>query len=176
MNPYDAYCHWINTWSDMHAHVTYLKQQAMAHPLVLELGTRGGVSTSALLTGAMTQPDGHVWSIDTANCYDLFPDCKYWTFAQGDSLDHELLKKCGLPERLEMLFIDTMHTADRTYAEMSLYGPLINPGGIILLHDAYDPSSFPGVLDACMRYCSEQNLELSIRPGSYGMVTIEIPS
>lgn len=37
--------------------------------------------------------------------------------------------------QIDLLFVDTDHTAEQVKAEMALYGPLVRPGGIILLDD-----------------------------------------
>lgn len=176
MNPLDAFIHWRDHWSDIseHLYTLYDATHQRNGTIALELGTRGGVSTSALLSGLLE--DGHLWSVDLDDCSALFAGCNDWTFIQSDSCDVARIDAAGLPPLLDVLFIDTAHTEEQTFKELSTWGPRVRPGGVILLHDAYDGSTFPGVIAACMRYCDPRGLELRIRAGSYGLAIIEVPA
>lgn len=177
MEPIDAFLHWRDHWSDIQTHLSTLYDAARMTEAMLELGTRGGVSTSALLAGTCdSSVEGHLWSVDRDDCSALFAECPRWTFIQADSCDVAAIEAAGLPALIDVLFIDTAHTREQTYRELSTWGPRVRPGGIILLHDAYDGSTFPGVIAACMDYCDPRGLDLLIKPGSYGLAIIEVPS
>ncbi|MHA1409591.1 MAG: class I SAM-dependent methyltransferase [Candidatus Odinarchaeia archaeon] len=120
--------------------------------IMVELGTRGGESTIALLEAAK-QIDGHVYSIDVDQCleaketiknYDLQ---KYWTFIQVDDL------KIKWEKSIDHLFIDTIHTYDQTLSELIKYEPYVNHGGVITLHDII---SCPDVLEAINTYIKDK--------------------
>ncbi len=164
-DPHERYAYWLTTWSDMQAHLPTLYEAARGN--VLELGVRAGVSTSALLTGVVDH-GGHVWSVDRDDCGAVFTPHPDWTFIQADSCDATIT----VPEVLDCLFIDTEHTADRTYRELMLWGPRVKVGGVILLHDTDDGSTYPGVRDAMEAWCLERALTPEYRSGSYGLGVI----
>lgn len=97
---------------------------------IIELGTRDGHSTSCFLVRAM-QRAGHVWSVDI-NPNGLVPR-RGWTMIVGNDLDPDVFSQ--LPDSCDLLFIDTSHAYDHTVLELSMYGPKVRPGGLILLHD-----------------------------------------
>ena len=162
----DAYAYWLEHWSDVQDHLPTL--YAAARGNVLELGVRAGVSTCALLAG-VADHGGHVWSVDINDCRPAIGPHPDWTFTQADSCDAAAI---DAPEQLSALFIDTEHTADRTYRELSLWGPRVQPGGVILLHDTDDMSTYPGVRNAIERYCADTGRTPEYREGSYGLGVI----
>mgnify|MGYP000157936475 FL=1 len=84
MSLYQRYLQHCATQSDIQHHLPLL--YASAHGVVVELGTRTGVSTCALLAG-VERRGGHVWSIDIDDCSQLYADHPQWTFKRGDSRD-----------------------------------------------------------------------------------------
>lgn len=160
------YAEWISVWSDVQAHLPRLFSHS--HGTVLELGVRAGVSTSALLAGVEVV-GGTLWSVDRDDCSPLFAGNPQWRFVQADSLDEQALAGAGLPEELDLLFIDTEHTADRTLRELTLWGPRVACGGVIYLHDTDDPSTMPGVRDAMTAVCRAWGVEPIYHAGSYGL-------
>lgn len=161
----EKYQYWLTHWSDVQAHLPTLYEYARGN--VLELGVRAGVSTSALLAG-VTDHGGRVYSIDRDDCSPIFGNHPHWRFIQADSLDADMLPFI----KLDCLFIDTEHTEDRTLAELRLWGPHVNPGGVILLHDTDDGSTYPGVRNAIEAYCKERSLTPEYHEGSYGLGVI----
>jgi predicted O-methyltransferase YrrM len=95
---------------------------------VIELGTRGGVSTIAWLYAL--EGKGHLWSVDI----DPHPalEAEHWTFIQGDDCDPFIFEQ--LPEA-DIVFIDTSHAYQHTCRELALYRWLVRDGGVICLHD-----------------------------------------
>jgi len=160
------YAEWITVWSDVQTHLPRLF--AHSHGTVLELGVRAGVSTAALLAGVEVV-GGTVWSVDRDDCSPLFAGNPQWRFVQADSLDERALDAAGLPASLDLLFIDTEHTADRTARELALWGTRVRCGGVIYLHDTDDPATMPGVRDAMEAYCRERGIVPIYHAGSYGL-------
>jgi predicted O-methyltransferase YrrM len=155
-------------WSDVQSHLTTLFD--CAHGAVLELGVRAGISTTALLAGVEAH-GGHVWSVDRDDCAPVWAGHAQWSFIQADSLDEA---RIIVPAVLDVLWIDTEHTEERTIAELRAWGGHVRPGGVILLHDTDDSSTYPGVRNAISVYCSTRNLTPLYMPGSYGLGVIRL--
>lgn len=163
----EQYEYWLTHWSDVQAHLPTLYEYARGN--VLELGVRAGVSTSALLAG-VTDHGGHVWSVDRDDCSPVFGNHPHWTFVQADSCEEIE----GLPDELDCLFIDTEHTAERTLRELCTWGPIVKKGGVILLHDTDDGSTYPGVRTAMEDYCERTKRTPEYHEGSYGLGVIRV--
>lgn len=178
MSPRDAYDHWLNNWSDIQDHLPTLN--AAAQGSVLELGVRDGISTSALLLG-VEQKGGHLWSVDTnVECGKHFEGNPSWTFIHSDSCDFdkimETIKMNGMQSELPFLnlvFIDTIHTKEKTIQELRTWGRWVIPEGLIMLHDAI---TFKGVMEAMKEYCGALDYDFDVLPGSNGLGIIKIPS
>jgi len=169
----ERYQYWLEHWSDMQTHLPTLFEAARGN--VLELGVRAGVSTSALLAGVEAH-GGHVWSVDRDDCSPVFAGHPQWTFVQADSCDWKVI---GWNDpnnfvELDLLFIDTEHTEDRTIRELITWGAIMKPGGAIMLHDTDDGSTYPGVRNAIEAYCAERGLTPEYHEGSYGLGVIRV--
>jgi cephalosporin hydroxylase len=118
----------LATWSDIVDHLPRLFEEACRpNVVVIELGVRGGNSTSAFMAAAELH-DGHVWSVDIDDCPG--PWGERWTFIKGDDMDVvDQLPEC------DVLFIDTSHHYSHTLAELKAYVPKVKDGGVVLLHD-----------------------------------------
>lgn len=169
-------------WSDLGRHLPYLYQVAhsIAAPVVIELGVRSGVSTSAFLR-AVAERGGHVHSVDI-NHPDVpmwWAETGLWTFHVGDDLDVGIMSL--LPDEADIVFIDTSHFYDQTYGELLNYVPRTRPGGLVLLHDTelVMPAGFTGdpypVRRALDDYAAETGVTWTNRDGDSGLGVIRIP-
>lgn len=131
----------------------------------MEIGVRGGHSTSALLAGVEAH-GGHLWSVDVNPCR-IF-DHTQWTFTQADSIvrKDELLKI--VPEKLDVLFVDGDHSYEGCLSDLQTFGPRAS---LILIHDVL-AAEYPGVRRACEEYAASLGVPLEIKEGSYGMGVI----
>lgn len=163
---YQRYLANYYTQSDIQHHLGLL--YSLARGNVVELGTRSGVSTSALLAGVEKQ-GGHVWSVDLDDCGPLF-DSELWTFTQSDSRNPELPLQVGTP--IDVLLIDTEHCVEVAAAELELWSPYMRPGGRILLHD---PETFPGVRRAVRDFCAAKGWHVTWVLPCHGMAVVEVP-
>ncbi len=124
------------TCSDIYAHLPTLYRTTRDRRLgrVLELGTRTGESTVALLAAAR-EIGGHVTSVDLEPCPQAQARVReaglqgYWTFLRADDLSLEWR------DPIDHLFIDTSHTYEQTLRELAKYEPLVAPAGVISMHD-----------------------------------------
>jgi predicted O-methyltransferase YrrM len=135
---------WARASSDIHDHLGTLFHEAVAaRPrLIVELGTRGGVSTRALLAAAEAA-DAHLLSVDIEDCaVELPPRLKArWTFVRADDLAfagqpfEEFCAARKLPPAAEVIFVDTSHEYRHTKAEIERWMPRLAPTGVMMFHD-----------------------------------------
>ena len=151
--------------SDINEHLPTLRKYAEQSKVVLELGTRYGTSTTALLAG---QPNV-LWSIDVNKCENqTLRDAMGKTslqFIQSDSLEWNT---DGF--RYDTLFIDTDHTFEQVTAELAKYSPRVE--GWIILHDTI---SYPPVLDAVREFLNQfpQWLVIENHENNNGLIVLE---
>ncbi len=120
--------------SNQYYSLLYSVAKELQPNLVVELGTCTGGSTSHLAAGTSDK----VLSIDI----EIRPDARERLLAfqnvelmQGDTRDTELVAEVAKRDPIDLLFIDTLHTADQVTAELALFGPLVRPGGLIFFDD-----------------------------------------
>ena len=160
-------------YSNIKDHLPILKQ--LAHGTVLELGSREGASTSALLEGVL-EHGGSVWSVD---CDPGFATAwlghPRWRFVCGDSTNPETIEKlrgAGLPDKIDVLFIDTEHTYAQLTREVQTWLPRMAAGGRILAHDT---EAFPEVARALEDLSATFSLVAEFIPGCNGLGILHIP-
>jgi predicted O-methyltransferase YrrM len=158
------------TPSDIQHHLPLLRSLARGN--VLELGTRSGVSTRALLAGVEAH-GGKVWSVDiderSAKVAEGHP---LWTFVHGSSTNPDLIASKTGAEPFDLLLIDTEHTYNQAAAELALWGPHVAPGGTICMHD---PETFPGVRRAATEFAGKMGWPIMFVLPCNGMAVIERP-
>ena len=130
-------------FSDMQPHLVRLYHLTagilVRDKVVVELGTRSGHSTTALLA-AVNDSGGHLYCVDmTASCAKLFSGEPNWTFIHGD--DRVVVKSWN--KTIDHLFIDTTHTFEHTIFELREWGKWLKPHGVISLHDTHDAQERP---------------------------------
>jgi predicted O-methyltransferase YrrM len=131
--------------SDIREHLaTIFCETVTSQPrLIVELGTRDGVSTRALLAAAEIC-DAQLLSIDIADCsaIDLPERLRArWTFVCADDVafaGEPFAAFCagrGLEPRAEVIFIDTSHAYTHTRAELAAWVPRLSDRGTMMFHD-----------------------------------------
>lgn len=168
--------------SDIVDHLPRLHAEASRPGVkVIELGVRSGNSTAAFLAAA-DACDGHVWSVDTdwASLPEEWYRSGRWSYVIGDDCDPTVV--AGLPDGVDVVFIDTSHHYAHTLRELAVYVPKVRPGGVVLLHDTEldapyaapaDDPVFP-VAAAIRRYTGERGLTVEWVEGCYGLGVIHI--
>lgn len=164
---FERYQQHYATPSDIQHHLGLLF--SLARGTVLELGTRSGVSTAALLAG-VERHGGHVWSVDIdPSCGALYPGHPQWAFVQSDSRNADLVPRVGA---IDLLLIDSEHTLEMAQAELALWADSIAPGGTILMHD---PETFPGVRRAAQEFADAHGWPITFVLPCNGMAVIRRP-
>lgn len=126
-DPYDNwYYRNLALPSDMSEHLVFLENIAK-DSIVLELGTRYGVSTSAFAHNAK-----YVYTVDIDDCSKYIPEeIDNVEFIQGNSLEINYNKYIG--DKVDVVLIDTIHTYEQVVAEYNRV-KLLNPD-VIIFHD-----------------------------------------
>jgi len=157
--------------TDIKDHLEYLYMVSSGGK-ILELGTRRGVSTSALLAGVELSENGHLWSVDIdPSCADVFRNHPQWTFVNCDSLNVEAIEKAGLPEKLDLVFIDTEHNPEPVWSELMTWVPRVYVGGKIILHDT---ETFIPYRDTIRKFCDTYKVRHEMRYGSNGLTILYV--
>jgi predicted O-methyltransferase YrrM len=141
----EALGRWANDRSDIHDHLGTIFAEAMASApkLIVELGTRSGLSTRALLAAAELT-DAQLLSVDLEDCSGVeFPERfrPRWSFAVSDDVAfagapfEAWCAARGVAPSAEVIFIDTSHLYEHTTAEIAAWLPRLAPGGAMLFHD-----------------------------------------
>ena len=113
-----------------------------APKFILELGTRGGESTRALVKVAeILQVKGY--SVDLSPCPTWLSQSENWRhFVFDDVSFAKVLSESKFwPsgekfEGLDLIFLDTSHEYEHTKSELEAFWPLLNANGIIMFHDS----------------------------------------
>jgi cephalosporin hydroxylase len=190
---YDGYLDRLSRWSDIQEYLPLLYGAARSYPgaRVLELGSRTGNSTLALLAGVV-ESGGHVTSVDIDKVTDwhnglyAWSQTPEWTFIQGDDMDPKVQER--LPAQVDVLFIDTSHEYEHTVRELEFYMPRVVPSGIALFHDTrWLPISVmdleglrewgnkpPPVGRALDEYCAAMGRTWTDLDGHYGMGILQM--
>jgi predicted O-methyltransferase YrrM len=109
--------------------------------LIVELGTRGGMSTRSLLAAAKLS-GGVVLSIDVEPAGELdVPYVENWRFVQADDVAFgrtgfvDWCRAEGLEPVVDVLFVDTSHQYEHTRREIEVWKQWLASGGIAMFHD-----------------------------------------
>ena len=110
---------------------------------IVELGTRGGESTKALLAAAYYS-EAIVLSIDLSEQpqLELPPDLrKLWRFVQSDDIDfgkNHFVNWCesnDIKPVIDFLFIDSSHLYKHTSQEIDTWFKFLSKDAVVVLHD-----------------------------------------
>lgn len=111
--------------------------------LVVELGTRGGESTKAILA-ASSYSGAVVLSVDIEDCTGVALPNELrarWDFVRSDDVAFardgfpQWCAAKGIDPVIDVLFIDTSHLYHHTVRELAEWERFVPPGGIVLFHD-----------------------------------------
>lgn len=97
----------------------------------IEIGTHWGGSAIAIMRG-MDDPEARLITIDITDESDQYlphqPEASRITKLQGNANDSEIVARVqAMIERVDLLYVDAMHTANATLANFCIYGALFKP-------------------------------------------------
>ena len=108
-----------------------------------------------------------LWSVDIDPASAaVFPGHDQWRFVLADSREERPVVDAGLPDELDVLFIDTLHTYEQVRDELAVWGDRVVPGGMILFHDT---DSYPPIRRAISEWCKSRSVPFEFRGGSNGL-------
>ena len=123
--------------------------------IILELGVQKGRSTIKFLE-LCKKNNGKLFSVDIDDCSNVSDD-KNWTFLRSRDDNFDYIKSV-VPNKIDVLFIDTLHEAEHVKNLLYNYFPLININGYIFIDDI---SHLPYLKDKSRNnfYCEINNKE-----------------
>jgi predicted O-methyltransferase YrrM len=101
-------------------------------PIILELGVQKGRSTKKFLE-LCNKNNGKLFSVDLDDCSSVSKD-KKWKFFQTRDDNFDFIKS-QIPNKIDVLFIDTLHEANHVKKLLYEYYPLLNSNGYIFIDD-----------------------------------------
>lgn len=132
---------WGNSDTDISDHLNTIYAVAMAKKpkVILELGTRGGESTR-VLSHVAEKFNGRGYSVDLSEAPDWLNNRSDWKHVVFDDTKFPQEISRNWPDGsafagVDLLFLDTSHFYEHTLEELQLYWDLINPDGVLILHD-----------------------------------------
>jgi len=161
----DWYAHNLSHWSDIQDHLPRLYEAAKG--TVVEIGTRAGYSTSALLAGVEAH-SGKLTSVDVNECLSGLHHPQ-WEFVRCDSVKGAEELRDKLPQEIDVLFVDGDHSYEGCLSDLENFGPRAKR---IFVHDT-DAENYPGVRQAVTKYCDDSKRSVIFHPKSYGMAEIQ---
>ncbi len=122
-----------------HLNTIYAIAMAKKPNVILELGTRGGESTK-VLTHVAEKFGSRGYSVDLSEAPGWLNSRSNWKHIVFDDTQFTATITTRWPdgtafEGVDLLFLDTSHFYEHTLQELELYWDLINPNGILILHD-----------------------------------------
>tara|TARA_Y100000389_G_C17448054_1_gene512855 strand:- start:1377 stop:2009 length:633 start_codon:yes stop_codon:yes gene_type:complete len=101
-------------------------------PIILELGVQKGRSTKKFLE-ICEKNNGKLFSVDIDDCSNVTKD-ENWQFYKTRDDNFEYIKN-KIPEKIDILFIDTLHEADHVKKLLYNYYSLLKKNGYIFIDD-----------------------------------------
>ena len=101
-------------------------------PKILEFGVHAGYSTSVFLDICKLN-NGKLFSVDVNDYSKNFNDLN-WEFIQSRDDSFDYIEKI-IPEKVDVILIDTLHKADHVEKILYNYYPKLRKGGLIIIDD-----------------------------------------
>jgi predicted O-methyltransferase YrrM len=102
-------------------------------PNILEFGVQKGYSTFYFLNSCKNR--GKLTSVDIKDCSKLFKN-KNWTFIKSRDDDYKLISEY-IGNKLDIIYLDTMHTADHVEKIINLYFSKLKINGYFVIDDTF---------------------------------------
>ena len=127
----------------------------ISNPIILELGVENGRSTKKFFQICKAN-NGKLFSVDIKDCSKILNDSN-WNFLKSRDDNFEYINS-KLPEKIDVLFIDSLHEANHVKKLIYGYYPKIRKEGYIFIDDI---SHLPYLKDQPRNnfYCEINNKE-----------------
>ena len=107
-------------------------------PIILEFGVSGKALSTSIFLKNCEEKNGFLYSVDSID-YSHHFNSKNWKFIHCKDDDYDLVEK-KIPEKFDIIYLDTIHTANHVEKILYHYFDKLNVGGIFLIDDT---SSLP---------------------------------
>ena len=106
------------------------------NPIIVELGVDKGQSTRVFLNSIDGKVGAKLISIDIRDCSKAV-DSDNWCFIQSNSTDIDAICRSApvIEKGIDILYVDSLHTADHVYKELYSFFPYIKKDGVIFFDD-----------------------------------------
>ena len=104
----------------------------ISNPIILELGVENGRSTKKFLQ-ICKKNNGKLFSVDTKDCSKILDDPN-WNFFKTRDDNFEFIKS-KLSDKIDVLFVDSLHEAEHVKNLIYGYYPLLKKEGYIFIDD-----------------------------------------
>lgn len=101
-------------------------------PKILEFGVQSGSSTKKFLEICQIN-NGKLYSVDIDNYSNLFKDDN-WTFIQDRDDNFNAIKE-KIPKEIDIIYLDTIHTAKHVQKIFQNYYEILNKSGLFIIDD-----------------------------------------
>ncbi len=145
MKKYQSYINQLETHLFKKDESRFLAQQLLRlhketelkpNPLIVELGVDRGQSTRVFLNAIDGKQNAKLISIDIKDCSNAVID-ENWEFVQQDSANIEklLLSKPQIKKGIDILYVDSLHTANHVEKEIYNFFEYLNNDALIFFDD-----------------------------------------
>ena len=110
----------------------YEKIKHIEEPTILEFGVREGASTKMFIELCEAH-SGNLYSIDVNNCESVSKS-KRWNFIQSRDDNFDLIKN-KIPEKFDIIFLDTLHEAQHVKKIFYYYYKFLKTDGFFFIDD-----------------------------------------
>lgn len=102
-------------------------------PTILEFGVSNKALSTSIFLNKCIEKDGHLYSVDVID-YSHHFDSKNWKFIHSKDDNYDLIEK-QIPEKFDIIYLDTIHSAKHVEKILYYYYDKLNIGGVFVIDD-----------------------------------------
>ena len=107
-------------------------------PSILEFGVSSKALSTSIFLNKCVEKNGYLYSVDVVD-YGYHFNSKNWKFIHSPDDNYEYIEK-KIPEKLDIIYLDTIHTARHVEKILYHYFDRLKVGGVFVIDDT---SSLP---------------------------------
>lgn len=160
----------------------YALVRALKPQTALELGTWHGASATHILQGLKDNGFGRLDYVDNRAYGDIViggmipRDLLVYSMPHETSLEREIEIALKYKYRYDFIFEDAMHTVEQVELVWGAAERLLNPGGMIISHDALHPIAGPVIREGIARAgYADKAMTMLIEPADCGFAVWRKP-